>query len=307
MYNYSIVIPHKNIPSLLDRCLASIPMRDDVQVIVVDDNSNVDSCSKLLLLESKYRSVEFIYTTISKGAGAARNIGLSKVKGKWLFFADADDYFSDDLNVLLNKYLDVEFDIVYFNYGSVYSDTLKVLDIKSFRHSRFDNLISNRDYLEDYLRYEFGPPWSKLIKRSLIEKYDIKFDESTKHNDTMFSIKIGYYAESICIESMVLYYNTYRADSITNAKIEDKANYVNNILGVALRYKTFIETNNLKKAKWRFCFIVELLLRTDFSLLSYVLRFLFKKRLFFYFVVNFPAYCNRRIVKLFFKPKNWLF
>ena len=39
MINYSIIIPHKNIPNLLQRCLDSIPNREDVQIIVVDDNS----------------------------------------------------------------------------------------------------------------------------------------------------------------------------------------------------------------------------------------------------------------------------
>ena len=37
---YSIIIPHQNMPALLQRCLDSVPERDDVQVIVVDDNSN---------------------------------------------------------------------------------------------------------------------------------------------------------------------------------------------------------------------------------------------------------------------------
>jgi len=38
--NYSFIIPHKNCPDLLQRCVDSIPERDDVQVIVVDDNSD---------------------------------------------------------------------------------------------------------------------------------------------------------------------------------------------------------------------------------------------------------------------------
>ena len=38
--NYSIIIPHKNIPELLVRCLNSIPEREDIQVIVVDDCSD---------------------------------------------------------------------------------------------------------------------------------------------------------------------------------------------------------------------------------------------------------------------------
>ena len=42
MINYSVIIPHKNIPKLLQRCLDSIPVRDDLQVIVVDDNSDLD-------------------------------------------------------------------------------------------------------------------------------------------------------------------------------------------------------------------------------------------------------------------------
>lgn len=36
---YSIVIPHYKIPELLVKCLLSIPKRDDVQIIVVDDHS----------------------------------------------------------------------------------------------------------------------------------------------------------------------------------------------------------------------------------------------------------------------------
>ena len=36
---FSIIIPHKEIPDLLMRCLRSIPVSGDIQVIVVDDNS----------------------------------------------------------------------------------------------------------------------------------------------------------------------------------------------------------------------------------------------------------------------------
>ena len=36
---FSIIIPHYDIPDLLMRCLKSIPVSEDIQVIVVDDNS----------------------------------------------------------------------------------------------------------------------------------------------------------------------------------------------------------------------------------------------------------------------------
>ena len=38
--NYSIIIPHKNSTKQLQRCLDSIPFRDDLEVIIVDDNSD---------------------------------------------------------------------------------------------------------------------------------------------------------------------------------------------------------------------------------------------------------------------------
>ena len=38
--NYSIIIPHYNVPNLLLRCVRSIPVREDIQVIVVDDCSS---------------------------------------------------------------------------------------------------------------------------------------------------------------------------------------------------------------------------------------------------------------------------
>ena len=39
-YAFTIIIPHKNVPDLLQRCLDSIPKRDDLHIIVVDDNSD---------------------------------------------------------------------------------------------------------------------------------------------------------------------------------------------------------------------------------------------------------------------------
>ena len=41
---FSIIIPHYDIPDLLMRCLKSIPVSEDIQVIVVDDNSPDDGC-----------------------------------------------------------------------------------------------------------------------------------------------------------------------------------------------------------------------------------------------------------------------
>ena len=38
----SIIIPHFNSPRLLENLLKSMPAREDIQIIVIDDNSTED-------------------------------------------------------------------------------------------------------------------------------------------------------------------------------------------------------------------------------------------------------------------------
>ena len=111
--NYSFIIPHKNCPELLQRCIDSIPERDDIQVIVVDDNSEEDK--KPDLRSHKNLQVILLDATRSKGAGRARNVGLDHAIGKWLVFADSDDFFVTNLSELLDKYVNDSHDIIYFN------------------------------------------------------------------------------------------------------------------------------------------------------------------------------------------------
>ena len=87
---FSIIIPHYDIPDLLMRCLKSIPVSEDIQVIVVDDNSPDADTYLERYPELSRPYLEFIRTTKGGGAGYARNVGLDHAKGKWLLFADAD-------------------------------------------------------------------------------------------------------------------------------------------------------------------------------------------------------------------------
>src|SRR5574344_79438 len=104
MINFSIIIPHKNSPELLQRCLASIPQREDIQIIIVDDNSESSIVNFCSFPGTERKDTEIIYLKESKGAGYARNRGLSRAKGEWILFADADDYYTNEFNEFLNLY-----------------------------------------------------------------------------------------------------------------------------------------------------------------------------------------------------------
>ena len=114
-YTFSIIIPHKNTPQLLERCINSIPERDDVQIIIVDDDSDEEIVDFGKFPGISKKNIKIIFNKASLGAGHARNLALEVTKSKWLLFADADDYYIH-LNTLLDKYAKVEdVDIVYFN------------------------------------------------------------------------------------------------------------------------------------------------------------------------------------------------
>ena len=70
---YSIIIPSKNTPALLERCVLSIPEREDTEIIVIDDNSGYTvEIEKSEFISRK--NLHFIKLQESKGAGYARNI-----------------------------------------------------------------------------------------------------------------------------------------------------------------------------------------------------------------------------------------
>lgn len=73
MIAYTFIIPHKNSPDLLQKCLDSIPRRDDVQIIVVDDNSDAGKVDFDHFPGLDDPTVEVYLTKEGKGAGYARN------------------------------------------------------------------------------------------------------------------------------------------------------------------------------------------------------------------------------------------
>ena len=181
---YSIIIPHKNIPQLLERCLKSIPEDDSIQVIVVDDCSEDQKSLRQVINSLKRRNVECYYLEKSGGAGYARNIGLRYLRGKWTLFADADDFFANNFVESLDKYFNSESEIIFFSSLSVDSDSLSPIES---RVTIVDEFIA-RD-LVDRLRYCYYVPWAKMIRSSLIINKKILFDESYVCNDAMFSIR----------------------------------------------------------------------------------------------------------------------
>ena len=216
MPSFSIIIPHYNIPDLLMRCLKSIPISKDIQVIVVDDNSpNADTyLDRYPELSRPY--LEFIRTTKGGGAGYARNVGLDRVKGKWLLFADADDFYVENMYEIITSYVDSKADVIYFNKKSVLSEDIT----KSVKRDVYFNRLIDR-YFETHdekpVKAYYTVPWAKMIRMDIVEETGSRFDETKYANDVYFMTYIGCCARTVEVSSEVLYILTRRKGSLTSS------------------------------------------------------------------------------------------
>lgn len=249
---YSIIIPHKDIPDLLQRCLDSIPQRDDVEVIVVDDNSDPRKVDFEHFPKWKGRHYQHVLTKEGKGAGYARNVGLDHAQGRWIIFADPDDFFTEEFNGLLDEIVDAEEDIVFFDYINVLSDdiTRQVEERTYYRTFIADYLKGDKS--EKCLRTSFVVPWSKIVKRELVEKNQIRFSEVKCGNDVFFSVQVGCAAKTIAVSGAIGYVVTTRKGSLSSDQCPTAAVFRIRLLE-ALKCDTLLKAqygNNARSRPW---------------------------------------------------------
>lgn len=239
---FSIIVPHFNSPNLLRRLLESIHLCEDTEVIVVDDNST-DSLYEYSKLKNEYEPKGVIFlesNSEERSAGTCRNIGLKKATGKWVLFADADDYFSPDFRKIILDDVNREEDVIFYFPSSIDSATGKNSD----RHVPFVDIL--QAYLKDrseenelQIRFSLVAPWAKMIRRNLLLDNDILFETTRVANDVLFCRKVGVYSKTIAVSEKILYVVTTTPGSLTTAK---------NISSFEMRLEVFIRSTKFLRS-----------------------------------------------------------
>jgi len=215
---FSVIIPHKNTPDLLERCLRSIPRMEIIQIIVVDDNSNENIVDFEWMSNLNDECVEVYLTKEGKGAGYARNTGMRYAKGKWVIFADSDDFFVEGAFEHLFAYMNSCEEIIYFKSASFYSDTNAPANRERKYNKLVDDYLANEKHSADRLRYLWNVPWAKMIQKKLLDRSNILFDEIPVAEDLFFSCQLGHHAISIIAVDTVIYMIAVRFGSLTNIR-----------------------------------------------------------------------------------------
>lgn len=214
--NYSIIIPHYNIPDYLKRCLRSIPLREDTEVIVVDDCSDGFETFKAQLLEEfTGLRLAFYSTARNSGPGIARNVGIEKASGKWILFIDADDFFTDDCSEILDEYADSCADMIMCHLQAVKNSDISEKSDEYTYEDCYHEYEKNGE--EKWLRYFMYSVTGRLIQRKLLNDNQIRFGDRYCGEDMLFSICLGYFAKEIKVSEKYLCIFTEREGSLSRS------------------------------------------------------------------------------------------
>ena len=131
MVKVSVIIPTYNRSAVVRETIQSVLIQSesDLEVIVVDDGSADDT--KNVVESIKDGRVNYLYKD-NGGAASARNLGLSKARGKFIAFLDSDDYWPVDyLEVMIRELeKDSDFGAAYSPITAVYPDGRKIISYK---------------------------------------------------------------------------------------------------------------------------------------------------------------------------------
>ena len=202
----------------------------DIEIILVDDGSADESLAILREYEKSDGRIRVLQNTVeSDGAAAARNLGISVAKGKYISVVDADDFFEPDM--LEKAYECAErynVDVTIFD-GFRYDDLNRV-DLerdtilcsaflprrdRSTAQSSNDSLyhcssrstdsgdgsfcFSPEENRDDLFRMTLGAAWNCLFSTELIRQHDLRFAPFHHADDLEFVYTAFALAERIAI------------------------------------------------------------------------------------------------------------
>lgn len=210
----SIIIPCYNCEQYVNETLISLQAQSykDFEVICVNDGSKDNTVSILEKWMKNDSRIRVIHQG-NGGASQARNNGLANMTGKYLLFLDSDDiYHPEYIQTLVSACEKYDADAAYCSLSRdlhFQDESNAVAEIQS-RESALQNLMINM------LKYGF---WCYLYKSEIVKKYNLKFDENTRHGeDREFLWKYLCHCQKVVLIDKKMYGYRVNANSITQGK-----------------------------------------------------------------------------------------
>lgn len=252
MKRLSIIVPLFNVELYLPKCIDSLLYQDipadDYEIIIINDGSADKSFEIAESYAKSYQNI-WLFSQEKTGVGAARNTGIIKSTGKYLFFVDGDDYIQPNC---LGKILDCadanDLDLLRFNYEAA-NDKDEILpkrrnSTKSIVFS--EQVVDGNTFLSLHLGWACYA-WSFLFNTSLIKNNDLFFIPTIYFEDVEWLVRVLTIAKRVRSINYQVYMYLRRSGSITQSLHSQKKNkVVTDKLYVIQKLKQFSKTSNNK-------------------------------------------------------------
>lgn len=203
----SVIMPVYNAGVYLKPALESLLEQTlkEIEIIAVDDGSTDGSGQLLAEYAARDKRLKVISLKRS-GAAAARNRGIEAARGKWLWFADADDIAAPGLaEKMYRRGEETDSDMVICQ--------ANFLDVDGKKTLMKNTLVVNRlppaepFSLPDAGTFLFtnSAVWNKLYRRDFVIGKDIRFQNLSSCNDVAFGVLALAEAARICTVREALY------------------------------------------------------------------------------------------------------
>lgn len=265
----SIIVPAYNAAEYISRCIESIirQTESDFEILIVDDGSTDSTgqiCKEFQACDSRVR---YFYQN-NCGVARARNLGLKNARGKYITFADADDWLEkDSFKICLGYLQNSHADILKFGYYIDHENgecTSVSLDSPKLFFS------DNCDILEftDKTKY-YAYVWNAFINKEIIG--DILFEDDLNWlEDQIFGYRCFLKSRSTLFVPDRLYHYTWWASGslsdVKNPQVIFRAASlefeIKRILTETSSYRETVE----REYRWRLDYLVRSLYSSKYSI-----------------------------------------
>lgn len=257
----SIIIPVYNVEHYVSQCVFSILNQNikdckiQFEVIFINDGSTDNSINIIEPLIKEHDNC-YILNQENQGLSVARNHGIDKANGDYLWFIDSDDWiFENSLKLIYSKLLDSP-DAVVMSALNKYNDGRNICsqDMSKFRKQSYNGY--------DLLKEDIGiacVPYT-IIKKQIIINNKLKMLPGIYHEDLEFLPRVYSFLNDIRIVPETLYYHRMVSTSITH-QLNFKKN--TDLIKVALSLNSFKHHNVDKRNQPLFSNIICLALNNS--------------------------------------------
>ena len=224
MVEISVIIPVYNCEEFLEDSVGGILKQTftDIEVICVDDGSTDSSLEKLNEYAQSDSRVK-VFSQENQGGGPARNFGLTKATGKYLYFMDADDMiYPEALEACYKLCEDNNLDFMLFKAISYFDDIDLYEEHEYFTMSILYDCVGDEVFsFEDVgdLIFNFSvTPWGKLYNREFVMKSGAQFAPQLSFHDNMFFFEMLFNSKRIMFLNETYYVRRIHSNSLIGSR-----------------------------------------------------------------------------------------